>query len=307
MTVILFLAVLAILLVISRDQWWDGERNDLRMPQFINSLLKSIGFALPVFLVVLLVKNAVVVVPAGFRGVVFDKFKGLKPASLGEGLNFVTPFLQDVYYYDIRVQKVEFAAGAASKDLQSVSTKVAINFRPKMESVSALHRSVGVDYAEKVIHPAVQEAVKATTARYTAEELITKREDVKKHIQQLLQDQASVANIDVMETYITDFDFSTEFARAIEAKQIAEQDALKAKRDLDRIRIEAEQKIATAQAEARSLMLQREAITTNLIELRRVEAQRLAIEKWNGVLPQTILGGATPFIDISQVSSRRTP
>lgn len=305
MTFLIFLAVFAALMMIWRGQWWDESHNDLRMPQFVVSLAKSLALSAPLFLIVFLIKNSIVVIPAGFRGVVFDKFKGVRPVALPEGLNVVTPFLQDVFFYDIRVQKVEFAATAASKDLQSVRTKVAINFRPDAENVPQLHRNVGPEYAEKVIHPAVQEAVKATTARYTAEELITKREDVKNHIQQLLQAQASGAKIDVLETYITDFDFSTEFAKAIEAKQIAEQDALKAKRDLDRIRIEAEQKIATAQAEARSLALQREAITTNLIELRRIEAQRLAIEKWDGRLPQTMLGNTTPFIDVNRLSNRQ--
>jgi prohibitin 2 len=108
-----------------------------------------------------------------------------------------------------------------------------------------------------------------------------------------------------MDTYITDFDFSPEFARAVEAKQIAEQQAFKARRDLDRIKIEADQKIAQARAEAESLRMQRDAITSNLIELRKIEAQKLAIEKWDGKLPSMMLGNATPLVDLNQFSGKR--
>jgi hypothetical protein len=114
------------------------------------------------------------------------------------------------------------------------------------------------------------------------------------------------ANLDLEETYITDFQFSQDFAHAVEAKQIAEQEAFKAKRDLDRIKIEAEQKVATAHAEARALALQREAITSNLIELRRIEAQRYAIEKWDGHLPQTMMGNNPMpiMVDLSQINGK---
>lgn len=305
MLLIAAVIILGAFLSLSKSRWWDERENDLILPEFLKAIGKGLAVAIPLVVIVGGVKNAVVVIPAGHRGVIFDKFSGIQAKALDEGFNFVVPYIQDVYRYDVRVQKAEFSATAASKDLQIVSTKVALNFHPLAESVGQLHRNVGLDYAEKVIHPAVQEAVKATTARYTAEELITKREDVKKHIQDLLVAQAAPANIVVTETYIIDFDFSTEFAHAVESKQIAEQQAFKAKRDLDRIKIEADQKIATAQAEARSLMLQREAITPNLIELRRIEAQRLAIEKWDGKLPQMMMGNSTPIIDLSQINGNR--
>ena len=304
----LFLIALVIVLGLMgfwSDRWWDGNKKDIRFDAFWPSLGKAVAVAFPLFVIEAITWNSVVIIQAGHRGVVFDKFKGLKPVALGEGLNFIVPYLEDVYVYDVRLQKVEFEATAASKDLQSVSTKVALNYRPHADTVAELHRTIGIDYAEKIIHPAVQEAVKATTALYTAEELITRREEVKKKIQELLQNQMAPAKLDLTETYITDFQFSQDFAHAVESKQIAEQQAFKAQRDLERIKIEAEQKIATAQAEAKSLALQRDAITTNLIELRRIEAQRLAIDKWDGHLPQTMLGNSTPIIDLSQVSARR--
>jgi regulator of protease activity HflC (stomatin/prohibitin superfamily) len=154
--------------------------------------------------------------------------------------------------------------------------------------------------------PAVQEAVKATTARFTAEELITHREEVKKIIQEIVDKYVAKVNIKVEELYITDFDFSRQFAEAIESKQIAEQTALKAKRDLDRIKIEAEQKIATARAEAESLRMQKEAITPQLIQLRQVDAQKLAIEKWDGHMPNVMMGGgATPLLNLNALAPGR--
>jgi regulator of protease activity HflC (stomatin/prohibitin superfamily) len=301
--IIAILMVAGLMAYWSKD-WWDAQHKDVIEGAFARCLFKSVLIVAPLLVLEIVVWSAFVIVPPGHRGVVFNKLKGIRPVALGEGFNFILPVVDDVVLYDIRMQKVEFEATAASKDLQSVSTKVALNFHPDAEHVAEIHRNVGADYAEKIIHPAVQEAVKATTARYTAEELVTKREDVKKHIQDLLKSQAAPANLEVTDTYITDFQFSSGFARAVESKQIAEQEAFKAKRDLDRIRIEAEQKIATAQAEARSLALQKEAITTNLIELRRVEAQRLAIEKWDGKLPQMMMGNSTPIIDLNQIKNR---
>jgi regulator of protease activity HflC (stomatin/prohibitin superfamily) len=286
-------------------EWWDHSKKDIISSSFLHYLGKAVLIVFPLVILEGLLWSSFVIVPAGHRGVVFNKLSGIKPGVLGEGFNVVLPFIEDAVVYDIRLQKVEFEATAASKDLQSVSTKVALNFRPHAENVPEIHRTIGADYAEKVIHPAVQEAVKATTALYTAEELITKREDVKRQIQQLLQTQLTPVHLDLTETYITDFQFSQGFAHAVESKQIAEQEAFKARRDLERIKIEAEQKVATARAEATSLTLQRDAITSNLIELRRTEVQRLAIDKWDGHLPTTMMGNSTPMLDVSQFTGKR--
>jgi regulator of protease activity HflC (stomatin/prohibitin superfamily) len=305
MLVLLALAIVAGLMAKWSGKWWDPRTKDVEMGALVSSLGKALVIVLPLLLLEIAVAGSFVIVPPGHRGVVFNKLSGMRANSLQEGFNFVLPIVDEVFLYDVRLQKVEFDATAASKDLQSVSTKVALNFRPHADDVADIHRMVGRDYAEKIVHPAVQEAVKATTALYTAEELVTRREEVKRQIHELLVKQMAPAKLDATETYITDFQFSQGFAHAVESKQIAEQDSFKAKRDLDRIKIEAEQKIATAQAEARSLTLQRDAITSNLIELRKIEAQRLAIERWDGHLPQTMLGNTTPMIDVNSLSNRR--
>jgi regulator of protease activity HflC (stomatin/prohibitin superfamily) len=150
-----------------------------------------------------------------------------------------------------------------------------------------------------VIDPAIKESFKAGAARYTAEELISKREQLKTEVRNYLRERMAVYGINVVELSITDFEFSQEFNRAIESKQTAEQNALRAKRDLDRIKVEAEQKITSARAEAEALRLQRQVISPELLELRKIEAQMKAIDKWDGKLPN-VTGGATPFIQVDK-------
>jgi regulator of protease activity HflC (stomatin/prohibitin superfamily) len=272
---------------------------------YIRSMLRTGGLILVVAILLSFGAVGIVVVPAGYRAVVFDVLRGgVKPVALGEGLNFIVPITQQATVMDVRVQKVEYDAEAASKDLQIVHVKVAVNFHPIPEAIPQLFREVGVAYTEKIIHPAVQEALKASSARYTAEELITKRDEVKGAIQEHLRGVLTRSNINLTETYITNFEFSEEFSHAIEAKQVAEQRALQARRDLDRIKIEAEQSVATSRAQAEALRMQREAVTPLLIELRRVEVQKQAIEKWDGKLPVTMMGGAMPFVDVSKVTAK---
>lgn len=142
--------------------------------------------------------------------------------------------------------------------------------------------------------------VKAITARYNAVELITQREKVRDEIKGLLKSRLLNYNIVVDDFSIVNFKFSKQFEQAIEAKQTAEQFALKAQRDLERIKIEADQKMASAKAEAESLRLQKENVTPQLLKLRQIEASIKAIEKWDGHLPK-ISSGAIPFIDMKSL------
>lgn len=243
--------------------------------------------------------SAVVIVPAGHRAVVFNKVSGIKEKVLTEGLNFIIPFVEDEIMFDVRVQKSDVQATAASKDLQDVSTEVVLNFRPRAEAIQRIYKDYGKDYEAKVVTPAVQEAVKAVVATYTAEQIITKREELKSKVQEQLAKMIATADLDLVETYMTNFNFSKGFSEAIESKQIAEQSALKAQRDLERVKFEAEQKLAQAEAEAKGLRLQKDAITPELIQLRKVEMQTKAIEKWNGVLPTSMIPNATlPFLNL---------
>ena len=267
-------------------------------------IIKAV-FMVATLIIIANLTSAIVVVPAGSRGVVFNKFHGVNPNPLGEGMNLITPFFDNATIFNVQVQKADVKATAASKDLQDVTTDLVLNFRPKAEAVATIYQGYGLDYVDKVVAPAVQESVKAVVAQYTAEELITKREDVKTKVQAQLAQMLLPANLALVETYMTNFAFSNGFTQAIENKQIAEQETLKQQKVLDRVKIEANQKIAQAQAEAESLRLQKQQITPELLELRRIEVQSKAIEKWNGELPTTMLGGGTvPFVNLDSSSKK---
>jgi regulator of protease activity HflC (stomatin/prohibitin superfamily) len=240
---------------------------------------------------------------AGERGVVLN-FGAVQDKVLNEGLHFRVPIMQKVAIMDVKVQKAVTDAVSGSADLQDVTSSVALNYHVVPDKANVVYQTIGVEFKERIIDPAIQEVMKAVSARYTAEELITKRPAVSEAMRTALAERLMPHNIAVDAVSIVAFSFSKIFTEAIESKQTAEQLALKAKRDLDRIRIEAEQKITAAKAEAESLRLQRANISLDLIELRKVEANLKAIEKWNGILPQVTGGGAVPFIGVGELQKR---
>ncbi len=245
-------------------------------------------------------------VGAGQRGIVLN-FGAVQKQVLDEGLHLRIPVMQEVVLMDVKVQKAETDAAAASADLQDVTSRVALNYHVVPDKANVVYQNIGIQFKERIIDPAILEVVKAVTAKYSAEELITKRPAVSEAMRVALMERLLVNNIAVDAFSIVTFSFSKIFTEAIESKQTAEQLALKAKRDLDRIKIEAEQKITTARAEAESLRLQRANISPDLIELRKIEANMKAIEKWNGILPQVTGGGAIPLIGLGDVAKKIKP
>lgn len=243
--------------------------------------------------------NSFVIVEAGQRGVILQ-LGAVQNNVLEEGIHFKIPFIQEVIQTDVRVQKAQSDQTAASKDLQVVTTTVAVNFHLNPLTVNKLYQNVGLEYKDRIVDPAIGEALKAVTAQYTAEELISKRPEVSAKVKELLSQKLATYYMQLDEINITEFKFSQEYNNAIEQKQIAEQQALKAQLDLQRIEIEAKQKIEQAKAEAESLRLQKQEVTPELVELRKIEAQLKAIEKWDGRLPN-VTGGAVPFIDVNNI------
>jgi regulator of protease activity HflC (stomatin/prohibitin superfamily) len=236
-------------------------------------------------------------VDAGERGIVL-RF-GEVNRVVDPGPHFKIPLAEQVVHMSVRVQKTTTKTEAASRDLQVVQTTMVLNYNLEPAKAGELYSNIGLNYNERIIDPAVKESFKAAAARYTAEELISKREALKTEVRNYLRDRLQGFGVVVVELSITDFEFSQEFNKAIESKQTAEQNALRAKRDLDRIKVEAEQKIASARAEAEALRLQRQVISPELIQLRQIEAQIKAIDKWDGKLPN-VTGGATPFINVDK-------
>ncbi|KKL80826.1 hypothetical protein LCGC14_2000890 [marine sediment metagenome] len=247
-----------------------------------------------VFIVGVVFKPFAIVGP-GERGVVI-RLGAVQEVVLGEGFHFIVPVVDKVLLMDVTIKKSETDARAASSDIQDTRSTIALNYHVDPENANTVYQKYRMEYKSRIIDPAVQEAVKAVTARYNATDLITRRADVREDIKDLLRERLAKSNIIVDDFNIIAFEFSAEFSKAIEAKQTAEQFAIKAENDLVRIEIEAKQTIARAQAEAESLRLQKQNISKDLIELRRIEAQIRAIEKWDGRMP-SVTGGAMPFVD----------
>jgi len=250
-------------------------------------------------IVVLLLGNPLGTVGAGERGILL-RFNAVTGTIYDEGLYFRWPLIERVIIVDIKIQKEQADATAASKDLQTVHSDVAVNFHIGAERVASIYQEVGIDYKQRLIDPTLQEAVKAITAKFTAEELITRREAVRDDIKALLKEKLEPRGIMVDEFNIVDFGFSPSFNSAIEAKVTAEQQALAAKNKLEQIKFEADQRIAEARGKSEAMRVESEALRTNpqILELR-------ALEKWNGVLPQVTGSGGVPFINIQQPNASR--
>jgi len=280
------------------------EKNVYRAKEAMQSAMKKgpmrLALIIGAILVGFLFLSPWVQVGAGQRGIVLN-FGAVQKDVLGEGLHFRVPIMQRVAIMDVKVQKSLTNAAASSSDLQEVSSEVALNYHIVPDKANIVYQSIGIQFKERIIDPAVQEVVKAVTAKYSAEELITKRPAVSEAMRANLAERLMAHNIAVDAFSIVGFSFSKIFMEAIESKQTAEQLALKSKRDLDRIKIEAEQRVTTAKAEAESLRLQRANISPDLIELRKIEANLKAIDKWNGILPQVTGGGAVPFIGVGDI------
>jgi regulator of protease activity HflC (stomatin/prohibitin superfamily) len=272
-----------------------------------------IGF----IMLVVVLSASVKIVEAGHRGVLLNFGAVDTSASLNEGIHFVVPFRDNVIQLEVRTQRITENAASASNDLQDVSTQVALNYHVDPATAQILYQQIGFDYANRVIAPAIQESVKQISARFNAENLITNRETVKSEIEANIKARLAPYNIVVEALSITEFQFTEQFRRAVEAKVEAEQRALQATNDLRRIEIEAQQAEARAVGEQQAniaraegvrqaavLQAQGEAEAIQIVEAQLRENPRylewLKTQRWDGVLPLVTGGGegATPFIEI---------
>lgn len=223
-------------------------------------------------------------VPNGHVGII-TVFGKPQPEAIMPGLNYVG-FFAHVHDFNIQQQAANFKAAAGTKDLQSVHTTVTVNYHPSSASAVALFSEVGADYADKLLTPAVHDRTKAVTALYTAEELITKRSKVVMEVREGISElvRARSANRVIVDSVvITDFGFDPQFAAAIVAKQVSEQTAQKANYDLQKAQIDARQRIAVAEAEARAFQVQAQQLTPQMLQMEW-------IKKWDGSLPTYMIG-----------------
>ncbi|MDY3778767.1 MAG: prohibitin family protein [Candidatus Limousia pullorum] len=274
----------------------------------VNSKVKKIIPIVAVIIVIAIIASfSIVIVPAGSTGVVMTLGK-VSDNVMQEGLHFKVPFVQNVAIISNKIQKQEVQANAVSKDLQTVESEIAVNYRVGLDSSANIYKNIGERYEEIVLLPAVQESMKSVSAKYTAEELITLRAQVGEEIKSSLEEKVSEYGIVIEKFSIVNFDFSEEFNEAIEAKQVAEQNLIKTKTEQEQAIViaeaEAQKKLIAAQAEADAITakaqaqadankLLAESLNDNVVEYEK-------IQKWDGKLPNVTGSDALISFDPNQ-------
>jgi regulator of protease activity HflC (stomatin/prohibitin superfamily) len=211
-----------------------------RMPG-VNKL-RIVAVVVTVIIIIIILVESVVTVQAGYRGVVLY-LGAVEDRVLGEGLHFITPFAEQVVQMEVRTQKFQAEASAASKDLQEVHTVIALNYRIDPQQVNKIYQLLGVNYQDRVISPTIQESVKSSVAKFNAEELITKRETAKNVIAEAIRNTLASNNIVTQNVFITDFQFSQSFADQIEQKVVAFQKFLTEQNNLRTVQVVANQTV----------------------------------------------------------------
>lgn len=282
----------------------------------------AVGKIIAVVIVIILVVSAAlgsfVVIPAGHTGVTVT-FGKVSEQVLQEGIHFKVPFAQEIVQIDNRIVKLEVSTEAFSKDLQTVSTVLAVNYRIAKNMSYSIYKEVGAAFEEVLVTPAVNEALKAVVAQYTASDLVSSRSEVSVRLDSELNEKLNARGIYVEDLNIIDWDFSPEYIAAVEAKQVAEQTLIKTK-------TEQEQQIVIAEAEAQKQVIAAEAEAKSALITAEAEAERIKIEaeaqaeanrilaasvtkelidyetvvNWDGKLPSVVLGenGGSPLVSV---------
>ena len=260
-------------------------------------ILSIVGTIVVIGLVVLL--NSFTTVPTGHVGIK-TRFGKVQDSVIQEGLNVKTPFIEKIVKIDCKTKKIEESSEGSTKDMQTVTSTVAVNYNVKKDSANILYREVGKEYEDIIIKPAILESIKSTIAQYTAEELITKRAEVSNKIQETLNGKIENRGFDITEFNLTNIDFSEEYDKAIEAKAVKQQEVATAKAELEKQKIQNEKEISIAQKDAEVMRLQNQEITDKTLRLKELEVQEKVANKWNGQLPSTTLGDNIPMINLGQ-------
>lgn len=248
----------------------------------------------------ILILNPFVVVDAGERGVVltWGAFEG---QVLDPGLHFRIPIAQSVVKMNVRTEKLQIdASDAYSHDLQNVKITSALNYNLDPKQVGTMYQQFGLDYENKILYPNLEASIKQTVAKYSAEEILSKRGEVQSEIEVAFRQSIPSAFM-VTKYALVNETFSEAYEAAIEAKQVAQQNAEKAENELKQAKIDAESRVAQAQAEAQAIKLQSEAANNDkYVNLKALDVQLEAIRKWDGQLPtQMVPGAALPFINLT--------
>jgi prohibitin 2 len=266
--------------------------------------LKILAGIVTFIIIIIVMSESVVIVQAGHRGVVLY-VGAVENRVLGEGLHFIVPFAEQVIQLEVRTLKFQADASAASNDLQEVATTIALNYHINPSDANVIYQQLGADYSDRIIAPTIQESVKASVAKFNAEELITKRETAKGVIATAIRNTLSARDINVENVFITDFKFSEAFASQIEQKVVAFQKYLTEQNNLKSVQVIANQTVVQAQAQARANVARAsgegQAIKIITEQLRQSPQylQWQSINRWNGQMPYSLGGtGAFPFFQL---------
>jgi prohibitin 2 len=273
-----------------------------RFPGGTNKI-KIAAAVVTIIVIIVILAESIVIVEAGHRGVVLY-LGAVENRVLGEGVHFIAPFLEQVVPMEVRTQKFQAEASAASNDLQEVQTVIALNYRIDPTEANKIYQILGVNYADRVISPTIQESVKASVAKFNAEELITKRETAKSVIANAIRNTLAANNIQTQNVFITDFKFSEAFATQIEQKVVAFQKYLTELNNLRSVSVVANQSVAQAEGQARATAAraggESQAIKIITSQLRESPEylQWQAISKWNGQMPYALGSSGFPFFQL---------
>ena len=277
------------------------NRNVPKKPSFKGVKWAVIGLA-----AILVAANSFTIVPAGNTGVVLTLGE-VSSTPLSEGFHLKAPFIQQVEDMSNKIQVFNATATAVSRDLQTVNSEIAVNYRLVSDKSPDMYKNVGLEYSTILVSPVVQECMKSATAKYNAEQLITERESVSTEVKTALDEKLNIYGIYIEKFNIVNFDFTEEFNNAIEAKQVAEQNLLKTKTEQEQAKVvaktEAEKKVIAANAEAEAILAQAQAqADANKLLEESLSSKVIAyeqIQKWDGVMPKVTGKDGGLLIDVN--------
>lgn len=254
--------------------------------------------ATPLMVIILLVVfvvlcNPIAMVGVGERGVKVT-LGVVSDESYKEGIHFVTPFISKIVTLDVKTQKKDYTTSVYTKDIQQAKISYVINYNLQQDSAHKMYREVGRDYEDKILMPVVEGTIKDVIGKWNAQDLVANREKATNEILEKLQNHLKDNYINVTDFQITAINYSDVFEKAIESKVTAEQDALKAKNKTVQIEEEAKQKLISAEAEAKSMAIRANALTQN-----KALVEYEAVQKWDGKMPQYMMGNSIPFINLT--------